>query len=366
MVNLSQGGYTHDEVIQMLKKNRTIKYKYELYDNNDRNLGTFNTVTSARIAFNSESTIMWSGTIEFRKNELLNIDKIDYRIAPFLCILAPNGEWLNYQLCKLIISTPSEMDEYMCSAEMYGLELILSSDKLASRLFIPKGSRYTDIIRSIANNSGLINTNIPGSSNTTSEDIEYSIGTSKIEIINNLADAINYTHVYSDNLGVICCMPKNNVRDCMMSHSYNADENSIIFKGKSLTRDSFDIPNRFVRFIENPESEVMISVYDNVDERNPFSIPARGRIIVSSESVNSIANQAELDEYTKNAALEATQATDELIFSTANMPDHSYRDCMQVTFGDSVYGKYQEYAYSLELKNGGSMSHTVRKVVELT
>lgn len=60
MINLAQGGYRHEEVIKMLENSRTIDFRYELLDREERKLKELENV-SGSIRFDSSQEIMEIG-----------------------------------------------------------------------------------------------------------------------------------------------------------------------------------------------------------------------------------------------------------------------------------------------------------------
>lgn len=48
------------------------------------------------------------------------------------------------------------------------------------------------------------------------------------------------------------------------------------------------------------------------------------------------------------------------------MPHHSYRDCIYVGENSLAVGnKYIEYAWEMDLNVGGTMTHTLKRVIKL-
>lgn len=121
-----------------------------------------------------------------------------------------------------------------------------------------------------------------------------------------------------------------------------------------------------MRYTENVDSDYYYSSYTNDDPDSPYSTVSRGRVIVSSEAVEDIASQAELDAYVLKVAAESMQATDRLEFSTMNMPGHGYRECLWVEVpAYGIAASYIETGWEMDLRPGGTMKHKCERTVIL-
>jgi hypothetical protein len=248
----------------------------------------------------------------------------------------------------------------------YGKELILKEDMVDNRYFIPKDTLYTTAIKALIVSSGITKVSITESNLTLSVDKEYEIGTSKLDIINDLLLSINYNSVYFDANGFCMIRPYQDPKNRPYEYEYETDSKSITEYGTTETLDAFSIPNKFIRYVENPEADYLISSFTNDSASNKLSTVSRGRTITDIQSVTDIADQATLDEYVKRIATEKSLVYGGILFNTFQMPHHLYLDCLRVkntTLGISE--KYIETAWSISTAINGSMSHTCRKVVEL-
>lgn len=83
-----------------------------------------------------------------------------------------------------------ENDGYITrDIKCYDTSQILVQDKVTNRYFIKGGTNYIVAISDVFLSAGIIKTNITGINNNIVTDIEFSIGTSKLEIINTLLKA---------------------------------------------------------------------------------------------------------------------------------------------------------------------------------
>ena len=353
-------------IIDLLKSDkRRVSYEYGLADSKG-NMIELVDIEDGKIDFDSTRTVMRSFSGTARKSDVLSGSFLDRRLIPWMCVMDGDITIERIPLGTFIIN-PSETYENgygTVNISGYDYGKIALDDRVTSRFYVRAGESYTNVITGILTELYL-NNEVEASLSTKNSMAEYSIGTTKIDIINNLLTAINYNPLHFNSTGTPIADKyiEPELREIEML--YSDDNNSIIVDTVSVDTNKFDIPNKFVRYTEDPDSLYRISVYVNEDPNNEYSTVARGRTIVSSASVKDIASQAELDEYTKRVALQSMAAVETISFKSLNMPYHEYRNCMLLnisTYG--ISGKYIETAWSMDLKSG-IMTHKVQKAVRL-
>lgn len=363
MRNLSQSGYSHDTVMKMLKGNRKIRFRNELTDKNGIYLG--DVTASGTISCDSRADIGRAASLTI--NEIKDINYIDERIKCFMEASTPRG-WLKYPLGVFLISSPNRQNNgyrTMRDVECYDQSVILQEDKFTSRYYIPEGTIYTDVVTTIINGSGIINTRITSSDKTLSTDIEFEIGTSKLDAVNKLLSAINYNRLWFDADGNACSEPYVLPAIRTVEETYETNEESIIRPGVTESLDIFNCPNVIVRYVENPDVGELKSTYINDNPESVLSTVNRGRNIVDIESVSDIADQATLNSYVQRVAVEKS-VYGTLTFNTATMPHHDILNCLMINNKDiGINEKYIELAWELPIEVGGQMKHVCRKVVPL-
>lgn len=365
---LERNGYGEEEVLKMLQGSRTIDFRYELLDNQERVLK--NLSASGSISFNSTSEIMRTGTFEIQEENLLELSKFysDMRIKPYFKLLSPSG-WIEYPLGVFIMSSPQRQPEdntVYWSVDCYDKGIILKEDKLTDRLYIAAGSNYVAEIKKNLISAGIDKFIIENSMLVLPTDKEFEIGTSKLEVINELLYAINYYPIHFDYQGFAVSSRYIEPMQREPEFSYVSDDKSVILSGGSQSNDMYGVPNVIVRYVDNPDAEPLRSEYRNDNPESIVSTVRRGRKIVDIESVEDIADQDTLDAYTKRIAIEKSQMNDTVSMKTALMPMHGYRNCVFVRNDElGVETKYIEYAWSMELQVGGKMEHELKRVILL-
>lgn len=366
-MSLAISGYSEEYLLKELRKpSRTVWYEYTIQDNHSKTIGTLS-VDNASISFDSSSAVMRTLKGTARKNDLINIDTIDSRIVPWLCLLLSSGDVVKWPLGRFLIDVEENGSNGVNTVSFAGYDLgkIAYDDAIVSRLYVQTGTTYTSIVSQIL---GEIynDVDITVSTATKNADQEWEVGKKKLEVVNDLLQAINYNKIHFDEFGKCIATPYKLPQLRSVELQYKSDDTSVILDGVNKTSDKFDIPNKFIRYVENVDASYYISVYENDSSESPYSTVNRGRVIVDCKAVSDIATQADLDGYVRRCAMEALQRTDSISFTTLNMPGHGFRNCMYVNI--PIYGiddKYIESRWEMELKVGGRMRHICEKVVSI-
>lgn len=358
--------YSDDFLLKKLKESsREVRYEYILTSASGQRLGNID-VSNASVSFNSKTDVMrtFRGTV--RKSDLVSLSSIDFRIMPYM-VLKVGAEDVRFPLGCFIISPAYSASDYTDSISVVGYDetKIAYDDKITSRFFTAEGGVYTSYVGQIL---GEIynDVDIVPSESVRSYDQEWESGSSRLEIANTLLDAIGYTKIYADEVGIIKSDKYIFPQLRQIERSYETRHDSVILDGIDIESDAFDVPNTFVRYTQNVDAEYMIATYVNDDPNNKYSTVSRGRTIVDSKSVNDIASQEDLNNLVQKTAIESMQATEVLTFSTLNMPGHGFRNCLQVFIEPySIFGKFIETSWNMDLSEGGTMRHVCERVVEL-
>lgn len=365
-MNFAQGKYTHEEVLNNLFLNeRKIHYEYSVQDNKGKHLGWLSNC-DGRISYDATRSIMrtFSGTA--MKCELLDINLIDEKIVPWFCIKI-GEDILKYPLGKFIIAPSFYINGPEKEVDINGYDLgkIALDDKTIRRIVKNKDNFYTNELQEML--SELYSTYaVETSEQKRTNASEWSPGTSKLQIMNDILTSLNYYPLHFDEYGVPTGKPYIFPESQSIDMYYKMDKKSIVLPNSNLSSNRFEIPNKFVRYVENTDSDYLVSSYVNDNPDNKFSTVSRGRTIVDIESVSDIASQKELDNYVKRCAAAAMAVTDEITFRTLNMPGHGFKNCLFVEVDELGFReKVVEIGWEMDLTIGGEMLHKCTKVVRI-
>lgn len=367
MQSLAVGNYTEEQVRRALLGSREIGFEYELLDKNDRYLGKL--ACDCSMTHDSMSAIKRSASFSIRETEAKDVDFLSDRIRPYICLKMPGGDWIRWSKGIFLLTSPmrAEQDGGMLrQVEAYDKSLILRQDKFTSRHLLSAGSNVVEAIRAIVTDCGITKLRVDDSALSLREGKEFDIGTSKLDAINALLEYINYNSLYFDDDGFCCIQKYISPRNRRHEFVYETNKKSIILPGASDQIDLYDIPNKFVRYVESGEEAYLIAEYINDKASNKLSTVSRGITVVDVEGVSGIADQETLNAYVERIADEKSRAYSTMQFETLLMPHHGNLDCLQIghrSFG--AYDKYIETGWSMEFSHTAAMTHTVQKAVEL-
>lgn len=373
MINLAVNGYTRQQVIDNLhgrNGNRgAVTFRYELLSKEDVKLGELK-AQPGRVALNSLAEIKRTAVFQITEQEGQDIDWLSDRIRPVFCLQMPDGGIAEWPLGVFILSSPTRKDEnkqIKRSIEAYDSSLILKEDKFTDRYFIPAGTKYTAAVIDILNAAGIWKINIIDHPGTLAADREFEIGTEKLFAVNELLAAINYTSLWVDENGYFVAQPYVLPSNRDPEYEYRTNDLSIIHPGATEELDLFGVPNKWVRYVSDPDRAVVLqSEYINDLSTSPTSTISRGRSIVDIDAVEDIVDQTTLDEFTKRIAYNASQVYGRFDFSTALMPHHSYYNCLFIEHSDfGISHKYMESSWAMDLQAGGTMTHSCRRVIQI-
>ena len=364
MYNLAQSGFTSEEVKKILSGNRVISYGYELLDKNETSIGSVHAY-ECHISNNSDAKIQRVASMQIMETK--DIDFVYDRIRPYMQVEA-KGEKLAYPLGIFLMASPSRKAQGGAvgrTIDCYDKTQILDDDKFDTRYNITPGTAYTAAVSNIISSAGIEKIRITQSELELQTDIEFPMGTSKLDACNTLLNAINYVPIYADSYGYICTNPYILPEARAIEAFYATDKNSITCPGAQEEMDIFNVPNKIVRYLENAERELLISSATNDDPTSKLSTVSRGRTIVDIEAVSDVPDQASLDAMVQRIMAEK-KIYQKVIIETLNMPNHGTNDCIYINNSEiDVAGKFIETAWDMDLRIGGKMRHLCKRAVSL-
>lgn len=333
-------------------------FRYQLLDEDNSYIKDLNNVVSAKISYSSTSKLKLSATIDMclDKNYEVNTNH-KIRIIHHL-----NGE--ENVLCTLLVSTPSQklyQNYKEISMECYSVLWLYEVDKITSRYSLTKG---TNVVNEVKRLIGQNVVSIMPSALTTSVDLEWEIGTSKLDICNELLQCINYTP--------LCPLPNGSItsesyvlpQDKVVEVTYDDFERNNKIESECISEiDFFDTPNVFVRYVNNPETIDLVAVYENTNPDSPTSTVNRPRNVDSQEIRDASDVQTLMDIAKKDCATK-TNKYHTMEFKTSINHRHGFETCVYLNI-NGVSGKFIEEDWDVECVCGGTMNHKVRRIVEV-
>lgn len=247
--------------------------------------------------------------------------------------------------------------------EAYDRTKLFVDDKLTERMTIPKGTVYTDVINDLLGDIPKI---VEPSDWVAGRDREFAVGTSLKEVIDAIAEGINYNTLRFDEEGRAVVQRYVNPTNRAPEYHYQDDEISIMYPDVEVEFDAFDIANVFITSVSEADGDPIYVKLENNDPANPFSIPRRGRRIVDFRQEETTTDKATLLRKAKRIQFESNRLYENVSFNTLINPLHWANDCYNITYGPlAVNEKYTELNWEIPLEAGATMTHTARRVVKL-
>lgn len=347
---------------------RILSFRYDRLNSLNKYIGPIETVKSCTVANNALADI--KRTARFSMLDRSSIDYLKDRIRPWVRLTMPDGGLVEWPQGVFLFSTPDRVldDIGTVSREIVGYDqlLVLQDDKVTDRYAIASGVTYTTAIATlIATVPGVTMAMVP-SALTLPAALEWEPGTAKLRILNDLLGAINYESAFFDEDGVLVCRPYQSPQTRTPGYTYDDGQATVRTGGAEQTLDLYSVPNKWVAIVSEADRAVLRAEVTNSNPASPTSTVSRGRTIVRIIDEVDAADLSTLQAKVARYAFEASQVFEGVKFTTALMPFHSNNDVLSLAIPRlALDAKYSEQAWSMSLMVGGTMSHTVRRVVSI-
>ena len=242
---------------------------------------------------------------------------------------------------------------------------VVRDTKTESRIYIPAGTNYIQAVVSLLAQTGIAQSNVTDSGETIPEDREdWEIGTSYLDIINELLAEINYAPLWFDAGGVAVIEPLSVPTAINIDHFLDAtDIRSLMLPGIQSQTDLISAPNVFVCVCSNADkSAPMRAVAENTNPQSPLSIARRGRRITKLVKVNNIASQEALQAFANRQVTDSLLAGEVITVQTRLLPGFGVDDVTAIRYGD-LMAICKETSWSMSLDINGQMTHTLERTV---
>lgn len=369
MQSLARNGYTAEQVkVALHAPNRTLVFRYDLLNSSNQFKAVLTNVLAASISYNSLARIKRTAKFSIKEDGTINF--LSDRIKPLARLKMTDGGFAEFPLGVFVLSTPPRKADaagvVTREVDAYDLLQVLVDDKVIDRYTVTTGTNYVTAIKTVLDNAGLTTQNLTAIDKTLPADRDWEPGTTKLQMINDLLEAINYRSLWFDENGVAVAQPYVSPIVRASEYTYKDDDESVIFPGIQQGLDLFALPNQWVLYVSEADRPTLRSVYTNDNPGSPTSTVSRGRTIVADPKQVDAADQATLDALSQREAFEASQIYEEVEFETAIAPYHSDSDVLTLEYTVlGISAKYAEASWEFNLKAGARHRHRVRRVVTI-
>jgi hypothetical protein len=246
--------------------------------------------------------------------------------------------------------------------QVQGYDVIqtITHDKLDDRLVIKAGTKYIDVVNQLL---GDVPKRVSPSEMRAARDREWAVGYSKRQAINDMLQSINFESISADEMGNFVVQPYVLPDKRTPEFNYLDDEDSVMMPEAATELDLFEVPNKWILSVTNPDKPAMKAVLTNNDPSNPTSTVRRQQTIVDFRELEDTPSYPALMRRAQRYAWAASRKFEAVEFETLMMPFHSGNDCYNVRYTDlGVDEKYLEHYWVLRLRAGEKMQHRARRV----
>jgi hypothetical protein len=367
-VQLVTSGYSAAQLKAVLHGPvQTWDFRYDLLDKASKTKSSLSTVLAGSCQVTNNTTGTVRRTVRFSMNDDPAVSFDSDRIRPWARLLMPDRRYAEWPAGTFLLSTPAARlvgGAIQYDVEGYDLGQVLQQDKVLDRYAVPAGMPVTTAVSAVLSAAGLGAQNVQASLLTLPATREWALGTTRAQIVSDLLAAINYGPLWFDALGVAQVLPFVPLSQRPVDYTYANDSLSVLLPGMQRGTDYFNVPNVFVAVVSQSDRPALRSVYSNDNPESPTSTARRGRQIVAVDTSAAAVDQATLDAYVHRQATLASQVYEIVPFSTGLMPFHGDSDTLQLMHSTlGVSALYSETSWSMQLRAGGAMQHSVQRMV---
>lgn len=297
----------------------------------------------------------------FYHDERIEVDFLNDRInVKYGIVIGNQIRWWDKGLYVQV--KPRELNGVV-STNLYDENLILKRTRILDDKVFPAGTNYIDVLQYFIIYCGVIKIRIEPTDLVLRTDVVVDSKKSCLEWFNYFAAQINYTNLYVDGSGWFVSDKYKEPTPSMVGYVYESDELSVICGDLNRIIDNTNVPNVFRRTVSHPILGELTSTYVNDDPTDKYST-VNTSMNYSEETIDNIASQEELDNYTRKEAWRVKQVTEEISFSTLNMPHHEGSEILELRHPEAS-GIVVEFGWSMNLKSGARMKHKAKRLVSL-
>lgn len=342
---------------------RQESWRWDILTLDEAPAGTLDGVTDGSLEFNINNTIRGGGSLEWAGQEEPDWSRI--MLQPWFVLKTAEVE-IAWPRGVFIPAAPVQehTDEGVSvNVELYDKLLILDQDKVDRTYTVKAGANVVDTIRSIISGAGQTKHLIEDSDATLRSAMFWEAGTTKLKIINELLDAINYFSLWCDGYGTYQGSPYKAPAYRPVVRNFVDDQDSIYRPDFTHDRDLFNIPNKVIEVGRSDgEEEGLVATATNTDPSSPYSYQQRGRWIVQHDTDVEATSQQVLNDIAQRRLAQLSQTASSIDFSHAHVPLELNE---LVTFERGARGlklSATVQSFSISMRPGELMQTKIREV----
>lgn len=322
------------EPTEVLTGTRVTRYRFDLLDNEENLVGEIAGVEDGSVDWTSGTAIKAGGSIQVQDTGQV-IDWLNCRIRPMALVTSTGAEDPSeYGLGVYLASAPVE--DWSDIGRSWKVELldklsILDSDIVTDSsgnpvtYVAPIGANVLQTVADLIAGVGEASPAILPDTKTLTASMTWDVGTSVLQVVNDLLEAAGYTSLYTDGMGQFrtepYVSPANRTPVYQSLSPFTHGEDSLMSPDWERDRDIYSIPNRYVAVAQGDGAvEGLVAVEINDDPLSPFSFTARGRWVTRVVTGVEATSQADLQARAKMGLAQASSVTSGLTINHVYLP----------------------------------------------
>lgn len=304
-----------------------------------------------------DAQIKMSFTATFRYNPA--VDYLTDRMRLYLSVDGveqPIGEFCVATTSRTTTDTGGDR----INIEAYDLGYLLQSAKLEEPLYFASNTGYLEPVKTLLLRAGLILIMETPTEETLTTAREWGVGTTYLDIINELLEEIGYSQLWFNARGFAVLAPVQEPVAQNIVHRYGPDLIPVKMAAERQV-DAWSAPNVFILICDNPEIPAPLkATAENNNPQSSLSILRRGRRIVQITKVKNTPSQQALQNLADRMCQESILRTEVATVATPPEAGHGIGDVVSVDH-PLASGIWRETGWTITPRSG--MRHTLQRMI---
>lgn len=327
--------------------NRITEWRFDVLDSDENRIGELGGAqVGGQVDWIQNAAVKGGGQMSVQ-DVGQEIDWLNVRIQPIVTLteLGPDPLVVEHSVGIFLPSAPVESwnelgrswdVELHDKCSILDQDIWVDEDGLPTTYVAFAGENVIDLVRSLIAETGESSPALvddPAAVLTST--LTWDVGTTRLQIVNDLLGAIGYFSLWVDGLGQFQASPyvepaARAPRFSVMA-PFEVGPTSLWTPEWTNDRDIYAIPNRFVAISQGDgETEALVASATNEDPASAYSYPSRGRWITQVDTDVEVASQAALETYAAMRLSQATSVTSTLTIRHAYLPGLQPNDVVRI------------------------------------
>lgn len=338
---------------------RVESYWVEVLDERDRRVGRLDEAVGGRVSWNADAVIPGGLTLDVADAD---VNWTKHRLRPW--VLVNNRKWpLGIYLPAVNGHSRSASAPRMMAPTCLDKLSILDNDKVERTYGVAAGTVVTTHVGGMITWCGETNHAITPSSKKLAQSMTWPMGTAKLQIINDLLDAIAYEHVSVDLWGQYQAAPWVDPRKRTPAWAFEKGDFAIHTDDIEVAQEISEVPNKVVVSTSGTDDKpALFAVATNTRSDSPHSYQARGErwVVKAYEGVDAV-DQAALNTIASRNLWNSSTPPRAVTIQNAVIPVRG-NELVSLTHDDLDMPRAIINEWSFELRGGSLMTTRLAEV----